>query len=70
MNSDAFFLSQNWLVIFVEIFHHIIEDNNCYQMILVIRLATPVNASGNHMNFNIAKQSDTVISKNNHKIRL
>ena len=53
-----------------KILHHIIEDNISFERNLVSRLAAAVCASGNHINFNIAKHSDTVISHNNFKIRL
>ena len=41
-----------------------------FQMNLVSRLAAAVCAPGNHLNFNIAKHSDTVISHHNYKIWL
>ena len=40
-------------------------DNISFQMKLVSRLATAVCASGNRINFDIAKYSDIVISRNN-----
>ena len=55
---------------FSKIFHHIVEHNISFQMNLVSRLAAAVCAPGNHLNFNIAKHSDTVISHNNYKIWL
>ena len=53
---------------FLKILHHIVEHNISFQMNLVSRLAAAVCAPGNHLNFNIAKHSDTVISHNNYKI--
>ena len=58
------------LVIFRKILHHIVDHNISFQMNLVSRLAAAVCAPGNHLNFNIAKHSDTVISHNNYKIWL
>ena len=55
---------------FSKILRHIVEHNISFQMNLVSRLAAAVCASGNHINFNIAKHSDTVISHNNNKIWL
>ena len=55
---------------FSKILHHIIEDNIFFQLNLVNRLAAAVCASGNQINFNIEKHSDTVISHNNYKIWL
>ena len=59
--------SKNGSLFFSKILHHIIEDNISFQLNLVNRLAAVVCASGNHINFNIAKHSDTVISRNNYK---
>ena len=55
---------------FLKILHHIVEHNISFQINLVSRLAAAVCAPGNHLNFNIAKHSDTVISHNNYKIWL
>ena len=55
---------------FSKILHHVIEDNISFQLNLVSRLAAAVCAPGNHLNFNIAKHSDTVISHHNYKIWL
>ena len=55
---------------FSKILHHIVEHNISFQMNLVSRLAAAVCAPGNHLNFNIAKHSDTVISHHNYKIWL
>ena len=55
---------------FSKILHHIVEHNISFQMNLVSRLAAAVCAPGNHLNFNIAKHSDTVISYHNYKIWL
>ena len=52
----------------LQILNLIIEENIFFQTNLVSRLAAAVCASGNHINFDIAKQSDTVKSSNNHKI--
>ena len=53
---------------FSKILHHIVEHNISFQMNLVSHLAAAVCAPGNHVNFNIAKHSDTVISQNSYKI--
>ena len=53
---------------FSKILHHIVEHNISFQMNLVSRLAAAVCAPGIHLNFNIAKHSDTVISHHNYKI--
>ena len=53
---------------FSKILHHIIEYNIPFQMNLVSHMAVEVCASGNHINFNIAKHPDTVISHNNFKV--
>ena len=53
-----------------KILHHVIEDNIFFQMNLVSRLATAACASGNHINFSIAKHYYTVISRNNFTIWL
>ena len=53
---------------FSKILHHIVEHNISFQMNLVSRLAAAVCAPGNHLNFNIAKHSDTVMSQNSYKI--
>ena len=55
---------------FSKILHHVVEHNIFFQMNLVSRLAAAVCAPGNHLNFNIANHSDTVISHNNYKIWL
>ena len=55
---------------FSKILHHIVEHNISFQMNLVSRLVAAVCAPGNHLNFNIAKHSDTVISHHNYKIWL
>ena len=55
---------------FSKILHHIVEHNISFQMSLFSRLAAAVCAPGNHLNFNIANHSDTVISHNNYKIWL
>ena len=55
---------------FSKILHHIVEHNISFQKNLVSRLAAAVCAPGNHLNFNIAKHSDTVISHHNYKIWL
>ena len=55
---------------FSKILHHIIEKNSSFHMNLVSRLAAAICAFGNHINFDIAKQSDTVISQNTQKIWL
>ena len=55
---------------FLQILNLIIEENIFFETNLVSRLAAAVCASGNHINFDIAKQSDTVNSQNNHKIWL
>ena len=55
---------------FSKILHHIVENTISFQMNLVSRLAAAVCAPGNHLNFNIAEHSDTVISHNNYKIWL
>ena len=56
--------------LFFKILHHIVEHNISFQMNLVSRLAAEVCAPGNHLYFNIAKHSDTVISHHNYKIWL
>ena len=56
--------------LFFKILHHIVEHYISFQMNLVSRLAAAVCAPGNHLNFNIAKHSDTVISHHNYKIWL
>ena len=53
---------------FSKILHHIVEHIISFQMNLVSCLAAAVWAPGNHLNFNIAKHSDTVISQNSYKI--
>ena len=53
---------------FSKILHHIVEHNIYFQMNLVSRLAAAVCAPGNHLNLNIAKHSDTVISHHNYQI--
>ena len=55
---------------FSKILHHIVKHNISFQMNLVSCLAAAVCAPGNHLNFNIAEHSDTVISHNNYKIWL
>ena len=55
---------------FSKILHHIVEHNISFQMNLVSRLAAAVCAPGNHLNFNIANHSGTVISHHNYKIWL
>ena len=55
---------------FSKILHHIVEHNISFQMNLVSRLAAAVCAPGNHLNFNIANHSDTVISHNSYKLWL
>ena len=55
---------------FSKILHHIVEHNISFQMNLFSRLAAAVCAPGIHVNFNIAKHSDTVISHHNYKIWL
>ena len=55
---------------FSKILHHVIEDYISFQLNLVSRLVAAVCAPGNHLNFNIAKHSDTVISHHNYKIWL
>ena len=55
---------------FTKILHHIVEHNISFQMNLVSRLTAAVCAPGNHLNFNIAKHSDTAIFHNNYKIWL
>ena len=55
---------------FSKILHHIVEHTISFQKNLVSRLAAAVCAPGNHLNFNIAKHSDTVISHHNYKIWL
>ena len=62
--------SQKTARYFSKILHHIVENNISFQMNLVSRLAAAVCAPGNHLNFNIAKHSDTVISHNDYKIWL
>ena len=59
--------SQKTARYFPKILHHIVEHNISFQMNLVSRLAAAVCAPGNHLNFNIAKHSDTVISHHNYK---
>ena len=56
--------SQKTARYFSKILHHIVEHNISFQMNLVSRLAAAVYAPGNHLNFNILKHSDTVISHN------
>ena len=60
--------SQKTARYFSKILHHIVEHNISFQMNLVSRLAAAVCAPGNHLNFNILKHSDTVISQNSYKI--
>ena len=60
--------SQKTARYFSKLLHHIVEHNISFQMNLVSRLAAAVWAPGNHLNFNIAKHSDTVISQNSYKI--
>ena len=55
---------------FSKILHHVVEHNISFQINIVSRLAAAVCAPGNHLNFNIAKHSDTVISQHNYKIWL
>ena len=56
--------SQKTARYFSKILRHIVEHNISFQMNLVSRLAAAVYAPGNHLNFNILKHSDTVISHN------
>ena len=58
---------QNGSLLF-KILHHIIEYNIPFQMNLVSHMVAAVCASGNYINFNIAKHPDTVISHNNIKV--
>ena len=60
--------SQKTARYFSKILHHIVEHNISFQMNLVSCLAAAVCAPGNHLNLNIAKHSDTVISHHNYKI--
>ena len=62
--------SQKTARYFSKILHHVVENNISFQMNIVSRLAAAVCAPGNHLNFNIAKHSDTLISHNNYKIWL
>ena len=55
---------------FSKILHHRVEHHISFQMNLVSRLAAAVCAPGNHLNFNIANHSGTVISHHNYKIWL
>ena len=52
---------------FSKILHYLVEHNISFQMNLVSRLAAAVCAPGNHLNLNIAKHSDTLISHHNYK---
>ena len=47
-----------------KILHQKIDDNISFQLNLGIRLAAAVCGSGNHINLNIAKHTETVISHN------
>ena len=62
--------SQKTARYFSKILHQIVEHNISFQMNLVSRLAAAICTPGNHLNFNIVKHSDTVISHNNYKIWL
>ena len=62
--------SQKTARYFSKILRHIVENNISFQMNLVSRLAAAVCAPGNHLYFNIAEHSDTVLSHNNYKIWL